>query len=252
MLRNTGQKLLLSLLAALMAVPCARAAPPGISELFRTTPPPPASTAMAGLWVQDGRVSAAEVVQLEATLKDARSRALADAATAPDAKGTGAPGEMPAVKLAVDGYQAYRAANEGATSPAAVLGSRVQWLAKRFSGVRKRVEGTDRAPEVREQELAAYRALFTDWQSQRAPIVAKAQAELAAVGDPALIRSPADRTAVERYRIAMIDEVEVLLGLTRYAVERVTGLPTAEPASVTPSANTLWDLMSDRREKPPR
>lgn len=252
MLRNTCSSLVLILLGALVAVPCASAAPPAISEWFRTTPPPPASTAIAALWVQDGRVAAAEVVQLEAALKAARSSALADAATATDAKGAGAPGEVPAVKLAVEGYQAYRAANEGATSPASVLGGRVQWLAKRFSGVRKRVEGTDRAPEVREQELSAYRALFTDWQTQRAPIVSKAQAELAAVGDPAAIRSGADRAAVQRYRAAMIEEVEVLLGLTRYAVERAAGLPTAEPATVTPSANTLWDLMTDRREGAPR
>ena len=81
--------------------------------------------------------------------------------------------------------------------------------------------------------------------------MAKAQVELAAAGDPAAIGSGANRAAVLRYRAAMIEESQVLLGLTRYAVERAADVPTAEPSSVTPSARTLWDLMSDARKTPP-
>lgn len=229
--------------------PVAHAAqPPVLTEWFRTVPPPPASAAVAALWVQGGRVAAPEVVQLESTLVSARTASLAEASGATDAARDE---RNAAVQLAVDGYQSYRAASAGSNAPAAVLGGRVQWLAKRFSGLHRRVAGTDRVQEVREQELAAYRALFTDWQGQRAPIVAKAQAELAAAGDPAAIASGADRASVLRYRAAMIEEVEVLLGLTRYAVERAAGLPTAEPSTVTPSATTLWDLMSDDRAAPP-
>ena len=119
------------------------------------------------------------------------------------------------------------------------------------SFVRKRHSGVTSSAEPSDQELAAYRALFSDWQTQRAPIVAKAQVELAAAGDPAAIGSGANRAAVLRYRAAMIEESQVLLGLTRYAVERAADVPTAEPSSVTPSARTLWDLMSDARKTPP-
>lgn len=220
-------------------------------DAFGSVPPPPADAATAQSWVQNGAVAAPQVVTLEASLRASHASALSQAATAAAASAASAAADSAAVAAAVDGYRAYSAANEGANSPAATLGSRVKWLAGRFASLKKRVAGTDRVAEVREQELAAYRALFSDWQAQRSPIVIRAQGELAAAGDASVIASPTSRAAVLRYRAAMINEAEVLLGLTRFAVERAAGLGAAEPAAVEPNANTLWDLMSDPRKRPP-
>ena len=243
--------LLLTILASLLLPGPGVAAAPPIGDGFASVPAPPADAATAQSWVQNGAVAAPQIVNLEASLQAAHASALADAAAATRASSPAAAADNAAVAAAVEGYRAYAAANSDANSPAAMLGGRVKWLAGRFTGLKKRVAGTDRAAEVRDQELAAYRALFSDWQAQRTSIVIRAQGELAAAGDPAAIASPASRAAVQRYRAAMVNEAEVLLGLTRFAVERAAGLATAEPASVEPSANTLWDLMSDPRKRPP-
>lgn len=244
-MRRSG---VLAMLAAVVSLPCLAAT--SLTELYRGIPPPPADVATAITWVQQGKVIAPEVVTLESNLRAAHAAVL-DAADNAAASSSGAAPDPSAIAAVSAGYQSYAAAHSGQQAPAAALGGRVQWLAKRFSGLRKRVEGSDRVPDVLEQELAAYRALFADWQGQRLGLLTKAQTELAAVGDPAAIGSAEDRAAVERYRAAMLNEVEVLLGLTRFAVERAAQLPSAEPASVEPSGNTLWDLMSDPRKRPP-
>lgn len=246
-MRTVRPSLALLILIGLLLPASSFAATP-LTELYKSTPAPPKDPAMALAWVKDGKVVAPEIVTLESNLQAAQATALAEAAKA--AAGTKATAEDPAaVTAAADGYRAYAAANEGANAPEAVLGGRVKWLASRFSGLKKRVAGTDRAGEVRDQELAAYRSLFADWQTQRAPIVSKAQAELAAAGEPTAISSPESRAAVQRYRAAMINEVEVLLGLTRFSVERAAGLESAESTTVE-SGNTLWDLMTDTRKRP--
>lgn len=222
-----------------------------ITALFNSIPPPPPDVAAATAWVRDGRVVAPEIVTLEANLQAAHASSL-DAANNAKGSTSGTAADASAIAGAVSGYQTYIAGNSGPNAPAATLGARVQWLAKRFSGLRKRVQDQPaRVAEVREQELSAYRALFRDWQSQRISLLTKAQTELAAAGDPTAIRSAEQRASIERYRAAMLNEVEVLLGLTRFSVERAAGLPGAEPASVEPSGDTLWDLMSNPRQRPP-
>lgn len=238
----------LATLAVLLSLPCTAAT--SLTELYRAIPAPPADVATALTWVQNGQLSAPEVVTLEANLRAAHAAVLEAANNAPALSGAAEPDPSALAALAA-GYQNYASAHSGSQAPAAALGARVQWLAKRFSGLRKRVEGSDRVPDVLEQELAAYRALFADWQGQRIGLLTQAQNQLAAAGDPGAIGSAADRATVQRYRAAMLNEVEVLLGLTRFAVERAAQLPSAEPSSVEPSGNTLWDLMSDPRKRPP-
>lgn len=237
---------LLILASLLFSAPSFAATP--LTELYKSTPAPPKDPSTALAWIKDGKVVAPEIVTLESNLQAAEATALAEATKAAAGAKSATP-DSAAVTAAAAGYRAYIAANEGANSPEAVLGGRVKWLASRFSGLKKRVAGTDRETEVREQELAAYRSLFADWQTQRTPIIGKAQAELAAAGEPATIASPESRAAVQRYRAAMINEVEVLLGLTRFSVERAAGLPSPESSTVE-SGNTLWDLMTDTRKRP--
>lgn len=248
-MRILRPSLALLMILACSSLPTRSVAATPLTELFKNIPAPPQDAATALAWVKDGKVAAPEIVTLESNLQAAHATALAEAAKSGPAPAVTA-SDTAAVGSAADGYRAYAAANAGANSPAALLGGRVKWLASRFSGLKERVAGTDRAGEVREQELAAYRSLFADWQAQRAPIIGRAQAELAAAGEPTAIASPENRAAVQRYRAAMINEIEVLLGLTRFSVERAAGLSSAEPSSVEPSGNTLWDLMSDTRKRP--
>ncbi len=251
-MRITRSSLLMTttlLLSSLLSTPGHAAITAPLNELYRTTPAPPKDPDSANAWVKDGKVVAPEILTLESDLQAAAAAALADAAHATAAKTSGGQ-DSAAVMAAANGYRAYVAANEGPNSPASVLGGRVKWLAGRFNGLKKRVAGTERETEVREQELASYRTLFADWQAQRGPILNKAQAELSAAGDPTAIASGEARASVQRYRAAMLDEIEVLLGLTRFSVERATGLATAETAPTLPNANTLWDLMVDPRKKP--
>lgn len=237
-------------LVLLLALTAPAGAATSLTELYQSVPPPPADVGSALAWVQGGKVAAPEIVALETHLRAAHATSLAASAQAATPADTGASAST-AIAAAVAGYRGYASTHQGAQSPAAALGKRVQWLAKRFSGLHRRVAGTDRAAEVRTQELAAYRALFGDWQAQRLPLLSQAQRELGAAGDPAAMTSAEDRAAIQRYRAAMLNEVEVLLGLTRYAVERAAGLPAAEPERIEPSGNTLWDLMSDPRQRPP-
>lgn len=217
-----------------------------LTDLYQAVPPPPKDVPTATAWVKDGQVVAPQIVALEAQLKSEEAAIAAAAAKPVPAAAT----DSPAVLEAVSAYQGYAATNSQDQSPAAVLGGRAKWLAGRFAGLRKRIKDPTGLSEARDQELAAYRSLFADWQPKRSVIVAQANAQLTAAGDPATVKSPQNRAALEKYRLAMLEEVEVLLGLTRLSVERAAGLPSAEPSTVEPSANTLWDLMSDPRKKP--
>lgn len=218
--------------------------------LYQSVPAPPPDAATAARWVREGEVVDPQILTLEAQLKSER------AALATESSGAALPSNVAAadgsaVSAAVNGYKAYLAANSDTRAPALLLGGRAKWLAGRFSGLRKRVSDPEDLAEIREQELAAYRALFTDWQNSRRSLVARAESELAAAGAPAAVASsPEQRTALARYRAAALGEVEILLGLTRLAVEHAAGLKAADPATIPASANTLWDLMSDPRQRP--
>lgn len=219
-----------------------------LSALYQAVPPPPADVATAAGWVREGAVAEPQLLNLEAQLKAERaSLALASGASA---KLTGTPPEAGALAAAINGYKAYVKAHGGAQSPATLLGSRAKWLAGRFSGLRKRVSNPEDLNEIRTQELAAYCALFSDWQTSRRSVVARAESDLAPIPDPSAIAAPEQRAAVAQYRAAALGEIEVLLGLTRLAVEHAAGLKAAEPSTVPAGANTLWDLMSDPRKRP--
>ena len=213
-------------------------------DVFDAVPAPPADVASAQTWVSADKVTAPRLLALEARVK-AGPVAATSTDAAPDAA---------AVQLAVGVYKAYASANSDANAPAAVLGSRANWLSGRYAGLRKRTPEADtaRMAELKEQELASFRALFADWKMQRRGLVAEAQAALASAGDPSLISAPDQREAIQQYRAAMQQEIELLIGLTRHAVARAAGLSSAEPVAVQPGANTLWDLMRNPTPKTAR
>ncbi|MGQ0529201.1 MAG: hypothetical protein ACT4PG_05140 [Panacagrimonas sp.] len=229
-----------ALSSLLLAAP---ASADSLLDLFDAAPAPPTNAASAQAWVREGRVVTPQLAALDARLKAATTQSLANV-PAPDAA---------AVQIAVDLYQAYVAANSGDQAPAAALGSRANWLSGRYAGLRKRTSDADlaRIQEIKEQELASFRALFTDWKTQRRGLVAEAQAALSGVGDSSQIASAPQRAAVEQYRAAMLQEIQVLMNLTRLSAERAAGLPSAEPSTVQPGANTLWDLMRNPQRSSP-
>ncbi len=224
------------------------AAATSLSAMFQAVPPPPVDVTTAAGWVRDGVMAERQFKNLEAQIRAERaSLALASGA---NVKLSGPVPEAGALATAVNGYKAYVEAHGGSKAPATLLGSRAKWLAGRFGGLRKRVSDPEDLNEIREQELAAYRALFADWLNSRRGVVARAESDLAPIPDPSTIAAPEQRAAVAQYRAAALGEIEALLGLTQLAVEHAAGLKAADPSTVPAGANTLWDLMSDPRKSP--
>lgn len=222
----------MALSGLLLAAP---ASADSLLDLFDAVPAPPADVASAQAWVRAGKIATPQLAALEARLKSTVPQSAANTQVADPA----------AVQIAVDLYQAYVAANSGDQAPATALGARANWLSGRYAGLRKQTPEADtvRILEIKTQELASFRALFADWKTQRRGLVAEAQAALSGAGDPSRIPSAPQRAAVEQYRAAMLQEIQALMSLTRLSAERAAGLASAEPSTVQPGANTLWDLM---------
>ncbi|MGQ0697419.1 MAG: hypothetical protein ACT4PZ_04170 [Panacagrimonas sp.] len=231
------------------SLPCRSAVPP-LAELLASVPAPPGDVDTATGWVRDRTIAAPAMLDFEARLK-AQKVALALPAAAAVQTGAATPQDSAAVLAAVEGYKAYFAANSAANNPAQVLGKRMFWLAGRFGTLKRGITDAYRVADLRKQELAAYGALFTDWQSKRAPVIQKAHRELAAAGDLAAVQSGENRAALQQYGLAMIGELETLYGLTRHSVETAAGIAAPPPAPATPgrAPTTLWDLMSNPPKK---
>lgn len=234
-------KILLCLCLALGAVVCARAAE-SLSDLLAAVPAPPADLATALGWIREDRLVAPEALAFEARLAGfAKTQPLPAVTTATTT-------DAAAVAIAVAAYQSYLSANPRGKAPAQVLGERLSSLAQAYTGLKRRTSNPELVQDIREQELAAYRALFEDWKARRAPIVARAELDMQRAGAAEAIQDPAQRTAIAQYRQAMLGEVEALFGVTQQAIEAAAGrLQPSDAAVPRPGPSTLWDLMSNPR-----
>lgn len=213
-----------------------------LSGLYAAVPAPPAELDVALGWVENGRIVASELVSIEARVSAQLSKSsLAPATTAGD---PAAP-DSAAILACVTSYRAYLAANTPVAGPLQALQGRLVSLGQGYAGLKQRTQIPELLLDIRQRELASHAALFADWKSKRQMIVEKAQREIAAAGDPAMIQSPEHRSAVQAYRAAMLLEVRALAGVTRQAVEAAAGIgSTAVSSGAGPS--TLWDLMSTK------
>ena len=218
------------------------ATPENLTRLYAAVPPPPTALDTALGWVENGRIVASELVAVE-TLVDAQ---LGDSSVAPAVTaGDPTAPDGAAVLACVSSYRAYLAANTPVGGPLQALQGRLVSLGQGYAGLKQRTQIPELLLDIHQRELASHAALFADWKSKRQMVVEKAQRELEAAGDPASIRSPEHRSAVQAYRAAMLLEIRALAAVTRQAVEAAAGIGgTTAPPGAGPS--TLWDLMSTK------
>lgn len=231
-----------------------------LTELFERTPAPPTDVAVALAASRDGILVAPELLAFREALAAERAAAVTldgGASPAPAAPLAIDGSSSPQLQRIMQGYNAYLAANAGDKAPKVVIGKRVRWVQKAMGQQQLRItQGlkpcatpcTDAAVAGHNQaqlqrrakmlatELEMWAALYGDRRSKRGGVIADAQERIAAVGDVAML-SPEARSAVDRYRSAMLDEIELLFSITELAVTRAPvidrGIDGSEPDSVS-------------------
>ncbi|HEY1075624.1 MAG TPA: hypothetical protein VGE51_02965 [Fontimonas sp.] len=271
------------------AAPSFAAEPLSLSGLFKSVPPPPATTQIAGSWQKDMKLVAPAITGIEARIAAERQRMevaakqasatsmppdMARAANDPayaqalqqkiekmtpqekmafamqmqaatSQDGLAAVQDPQPVRDAIDAFNAYTAQN--LQSPLQItLGQRTESIIAKYDAQQKNtakklkycdvgcsdIAGTDannravwaEKRTIADAELKAWAALFSEWQAERAPVVAKVERELAATGNGALSKSGANKGVLNLYRGAMLAETELLLSITRDAAERAAAI----------------------------
>lgn len=251
-----------SLFAAVVGLSALDARAASLSELFDRVPSPPADVGTALSWVDNGRIVAPEYTALKRALDAERADIAAlSEATPPTTTAPVVPesGEVPEVRGAILAYNEYLATHSGAQAPAAVLGKRTRWLQAamggRLGGLIKQMQPCP-APcndaaiiaanqpfqaqkdRLAHQDLAQWGTLFADWKRGRSGLVSDAQVRIAATGDGAKAGGPSARSALARYRAAIIEEVEAALSITALAVNRAWAIEHGQPDAVSSSTRT--------------
>ncbi|MDP9140757.1 MAG: hypothetical protein M3O62_08215 [Pseudomonadota bacterium] len=205
-------------------------------ELYQQMPVPSTDIAATRAAVQDGRITAPELLRFKQVLQDEKAAITAlNGGAYPEPSDT-AP-EIPStdtleVRSAARAFAGYLATNAGDRSPAKAMTKRSRWV-QRAKGQQQR-DLAKRAGDCPEpcaeiaaqrerligEELVAWDTLFKDWQTTRAPMLATAQPMLAATDFGAKAGTPEGKHLIARYRAAMLEEIEVLFSVTEIAVLR--------------------------------
>lgn len=205
-------------------------------ELYQQMPAPSTDIAVTRAAAQDGKITAPELLRFKQVLQDEKAAITAlNGGTYPEHSDT-APA-MPAtdtleVRSAARGLAGYIATNAGDKAPAKAMTKRSRWV-QRAKGqqqrdlAKKAIDCPEPCAEIaakRErligEELIVWDALFKDWQTTRAPMLATAQPLLAATDFGAKAESAEGKSIIARYRAAMLEEIEVLFSVTEIAVLR--------------------------------
>lgn len=157
------------------------------------------------------------------------------------------------VLAAIDAFNAYNQTTLMNSSPTMELGKRTEAIRARFdaqqqSSARKLkycdvgcnddagVDANNRAVwaekrTIADAELKAWAELFTQWRKERTPTIAKAERDLAATRYGALSKSGVNRGTLNMYYGAMLSEADLLLSITRDAVERAAAVDRGAKAN---------------------
>ena len=247
------------IIAAVIGLAAFNARATSVQELMSTVPPPPRDVTTALSWLKDGKIVAPEYTRFKQALEAERASivALNGGALPTDtlAPTLSAP-ESPEVQEAAKGYATYLEDNTGKKDPAMLLGKRARWLHAAMVDNFKALLGkmapcpvpcADPAAlaknqpvqgeryKLGQQDLDQWTTLFLDWQKKRSAVVNAAQAQLAAAGEGAKASTPAGKTAVARYRAAMLREVELTLSVTELALKRTDAVERGDVDTVTAS-----------------
>lgn len=223
-----------------------------LSDLHARVPRPPADVATALGWIDKGEIVAPEYTRFKLALEAERTAITALNGGTPPQLVTGSSvdaAESPEVQGAANAYDTYLASHVGDQEPAKVLGKRTRWLQAAMGGrlgavlpklapcpapckdaaiIAQNRPVLAEKQRLAQQDMKQWTTLFADWHSKRTAIVDKAQALIAATGEGTKASSAAGRSAIARYRAAMLKEIEVSLSVTELAVNRAYAIETGE------------------------
>lgn len=232
-----------------------------LGELYNGAPRPPADIDTALSWVKDGQIVQAEFLEFSSALANER-------AAIAELNGGEAPNEYvsvpetiednPAVQAAVRGYADYLANKQGEKAPQATLDKRKLWLQRAYGQQQMKISKkmtpcpgpcadaslqAANQPLIRQRnrilmlELRSWNALFDDWKKIRQRVVTAADTLIKASDNGALASSKDGRALIASYRASMVDEVALLLSITKLCVLRAQaiakGLDGSEPDAIS-------------------
>lgn len=226
------------LTAVLLCVASATAQALSYAELYQSVPAPSTDPAVTRAAVRDGKIASADLLHFRQLLTDEKAAIAAlNGGSYPEHSDT-APAvpaaDTPQTLSAIGGFSSYLSGNAGDKAPTRAMAKRSRWIQRakgqQHSALAKRAADcaapcedpkfTMQRERLIGEELLLWDVLFKDWQSTRAPILVGAQSLLAASGFGAQAQTPEGRTAIARYRAAMIEEIEALFSVTELAVLR--------------------------------
>ncbi|WP_373092573.1 hypothetical protein [Zhongshania sp.] len=230
-----------------------------LSDLYSAVPRPPADVTEALTWVNEGEIVQAKFVAVAAALAAERAKiaTLNGGATPsiPISVATSIPDSVE-VQAAARSFADYLAHAQGDAAPKAVLGKRKRWLQAAFGSSQLEIsrsmapcdtpctdtaviEANKRLVSRRnyelKTELRAWNAMFDDWKTKQFGVLIAGDAHIEAAGGAATTAQ--GRSIMASYQAAMLDEIELLLSITKLCVLRaeaiVKGLDGSEPDAIS-------------------
>jgi hypothetical protein len=245
------------LAAVFLGVAAFQARAASLTDLLASIPPPPADVPTAVAWIRDGQIVAPEYLRFKQAL-DAEHAAIValNGGTEPvPAPVPGVPaGDAPEVQVAVREYDEYLSGHSGDDDPTNAMKKRTRWLqgvmGKRLVAVTQAITpcpdpcadaaiAAKNAPAVAQrdslarEDLKYWTVLSGAWASERKPLIERAQASIAATGEGAKATTPEGRSAIARYRAAMLHEITVALSVTELAVRRAWSIQTGQVDAIS-------------------
>lgn len=231
-----------------------------LSDLYSAVPRPPADVTEALTWVRDGEIVQAKFVAAAAALAAERAKiATLNGGTMPSipiSVATSIPDSVE-VQAAARSFADYLAHAQGDAAPKAVLGKRKRWLQAAFGRSQLEIsrsmapcdtpctdtaviEANKRLVSRRDYELKteirAWNAMFDDWKTKQFGALIAADTYIEAAGGGAATTAQG-RSIIASYQAAMLDEIELLLSITKLCVLRaeaiVKGLDGSEPDAIS-------------------
>lgn len=208
------------------------------ADLYQQVPAPSTDIAVTRAAVQEGRITAEPLLRFKQVLEQEKAAIAAlNGGTYPERSDTAPPtpaADTPQTLSAVGAFASYLSGNAGDKAPTRAMAKRSRWIQRakgqQHSALAKRASGCAdpcQDPQFSAQrerligeELILWDVLFKDWQSTRGPILVGAQPVLAAAGFGVQAQTQEGRSAIARYRAAMIEEIEALFSVTELAVLR--------------------------------
>ena len=238
----------------------AQAATP-LSDLYSDVPKPPAGVAEAMAWVGDGKIVQPKFVAITAALAAERAKiAKLNGGDAPAAR-VSVPASLTdsaQVQAAARSYAEYLANTQGDEAPQAVLGKRKRWLQAAFGRNQMDISKSmtpcatpctdeaiiaantrlmSRRDYELKTEIRAWNAMFDDWKTKRFGVVIAGDSRIGATAGGAAATSAEGRSLMASYQAAMLDEIELLLSISKLCVLRaeaiIKGLDGSEPDGIS-------------------